>query len=134
MWEEGDMRGEEWVKMDKRKQEKERWEKIWGSRSNSDYKFIKGPGIPVHLKKGWSEERWSRYARFRLGDCLKRNRYWEDRDNKLCNVFGLELESWEHVWEVCSGLGVEKGWQEMRVEVLGEDGQGENWLKSIEML
>lgn len=28
MWEEGEMRGEEWIKMDKRKQEKERWKKI----------------------------------------------------------------------------------------------------------
>ncbi|CAD6216017.1 GSCOCG00011230001-RA-CDS, partial [Cotesia congregata] len=134
MWEEGEMREEEWVKMDKRKQEKERWEKNWGSRSNSNYKFVTGPGIPAYIKKGWSEERWSRYARFRLGDCLKGNRYWEDRDNKLCNVCGLELKSCEHVWEVCSGLGVEKGWQEIRVEVLGEDGQGKNWLKSIEML
>ncbi|CAD6215388.1 GSCOCG00011178001-RA-CDS [Cotesia congregata] len=45
------------------------------ARSNRDFKFIKGPGIPGYLKKGWSEERWSRVARFRLGDALKRGRY-----------------------------------------------------------
>ncbi|CAD6208881.1 GSCOCG00010703001-RA-CDS, partial [Cotesia congregata] len=75
-WEEGCMRGEELVRLEKRRQEKERWDRISEARSNSDYKFIKGSGIPGYLKKGWSEERWIRVARFRLGDTLKGSRYW----------------------------------------------------------
>lgn len=46
----------------------------------------------------------------------------------------MEEETWEHVWAVCSGLGLERGWQEMREEVLGDEGQGEGWLTGIEML
>lgn len=133
-WEEGCMRGEEFVRLEKRRQEKERWDRISEARSNRDYKFIKGPGIPGYLKKGWSEERWSRLARFRLGDALKGGRYWENKEDRLCNVCHLEEETWEHVWEVCSGLGVDRGWQEMRSEVLGDEGQGKTWLTGIEML
>ncbi|CAD6233755.1 GSCOCG00012307001-RA-CDS, partial [Cotesia congregata] len=69
-WEESLMKGEDLVRIEKRRQEKERWDRIWEARSNRDYKFIKGLGIPGYLKKGWSEERWNRVARFRLGDAL----------------------------------------------------------------
>ncbi|CAD6201948.1 GSCOCG00002867001-RA-CDS, partial [Cotesia congregata] len=108
-WEEGIMRGEDFVKKEKIRQEEERWERIGEAKSNKEYKFIKGIGIPGYLKKGWSEERWSRIARFRLGDYLKGGRYWESREDRLCSVCGMEEETWEHVWEVCSGLGLERG-------------------------
>lgn len=133
-WEEGLMRGEDMIKIEKVRQERERWDRIVGSRSNGDYKFSISGGTPGYLKKGWSEDRWSRIARFRLGDVLKGDRYWESREERLCNVCRRELETWDHVWEICSGLGWEKGWQEMRSQVLGEEGQGENWLIGIEML
>ncbi|CAD6219942.1 GSCOCG00011533001-RA-CDS [Cotesia congregata] len=128
------MRGEELVNIEIRRQERERWEKILVSESNRDYKFIKEKGIPGHLKKGRSEDRWCRMARFRLRDFLKGGRYWEEREKRLCEVCGREEEIWEHVWEVCSGMGLEKGWQEMRMEVLGGEGEGEEWIKGIEML
>ncbi|CAD6235336.1 GSCOCG00012413001-RA-CDS, partial [Cotesia congregata] len=126
------MRGEELIKVEKAKQERERWEKIWDSNSIREYKYIKRPGLPEYLKKDWGKERWRRIARFRLGDYLKGYRYWEEKESRICNVCGVELETWEHVWEVCSGWGVEKGWQEMRGQVLGGEGQGEIWLKEIE--
>ncbi|CAD6219041.1 GSCOCG00011509001-RA-CDS [Cotesia congregata] len=116
-WESGTMKGEELVNIEIRRQERERWEKILVSESNRDYKFIKEKGIPGYLKKGWSEDRWCRMARFRLGDFLKKGgRYWEEREKRLCEVCGREEETWEHVWEVCSGMGLEKCWQEMRMK------------------
>ena len=30
------------------------------------------------------------------------------------------------------GVGVDRGWQDMLGEVLGDDGQGEGWLKRID--
>lgn len=55
----------------------------------------------------------------------------------------MEEETLEHVWEVCTrwgreeGLGREKGWQEMKGEILGEGGEGEGgegeeWMKKLE--
>ncbi|CAD6216937.1 GSCOCG00011371001-RA-CDS, partial [Cotesia congregata] len=92
---ESTMRGKELVNIEKRRQERERWEKILRSER--------------YLKKGWSEDRWSRMAGFRLGDFLKGGRYWEEREYRLCEVCGREEETWEHVWEVCSGMGLDKG-------------------------
>ncbi|CAD6233891.1 GSCOCG00012333001-RA-CDS, partial [Cotesia congregata] len=126
---EGIMRKEDLVKEERKRQEMERWEKVCEARGNNDYKFIKGRGLPGYLKKGWNEERWARIARFRLGDVLKGGKYWEGREGRLCRVCGLEEETWEHVWEVCSRCGLEKGWKDMRKEVLGEA-----WLAEIEKL
>jgi hypothetical protein len=49
---------------EKERQAEERWRKIRDSRSNKWYKEIKREGIPIYLKKGWSEERWRRIIRF----------------------------------------------------------------------
>lgn len=46
---------------------------------------------------------------------------WEGEEKK-CRVCGRGEEMWEHVWEVCTNLGMEKGWQEMVYHVLGEGG------------
>ncbi|CAD6207993.1 GSCOCG00010269001-RA-CDS, partial [Cotesia congregata] len=51
-WELGTMRGEELVNIEKRRQERERWEKILRSESNREHKFIKERGISEYLKKG----------------------------------------------------------------------------------
>lgn len=38
------------------------------------------------MKEGWNEERWQRVAR--LGDGMKKNKYWEREENRLCRVCG----------------------------------------------
>jgi len=45
---------------------------------------------------------------------------------------GNESETWEHVWEECVSWGEGKGWQEIRETVLGESGEGEEWLRKLE--
>lgn len=42
---------------------------------------------------------------------------------------GGGLETWRHVWEECVSWKAEGGWQEMMEKVLGEDGEGEVWMK-----
>lgn len=38
---------------------------------------MKGKGISEYMKKEWKKERWQRIARFRLGDSMRRVKYWE---------------------------------------------------------
>jgi len=132
MREEGELRGEDVVARERRWQEEERWEKIRGSRYNRWYSRVKGRGIPMYLKKGWKEEKWQRVAKFRLGDGMRGNRYWEGDEEKKCRICGWGEETWEHVWEECTDWGMEKGWQEMVDGVLGEEGEGEVWMRKLE--
>ncbi|XP_043276027.1 uncharacterized protein [Venturia canescens] len=129
-WQSGDMKRENIVREERVRQEEGRWERIIKSRSNRDYKFVKERGIPRYLKKGWKEERWGRVARFRLGDEMRA--YWEQREGRECRMCTSSRETWEHVMEECTGWGAEEGWQSMREEVLGGEGQGEEWMKKIE--
>lgn len=126
------MRGEDIVWMERRRQDEERWKKVVEAKGNKEYKFVKGRGVPGYLKKGWEEGRWQRMARFKMGEEMKGTLYREVVEKRLCRKCGVEEETWEHVWEKCSGWGREKGWQEMREEVLGDDGKGEEWLEKIE--
>ena len=128
----GGDKGEEIVDRERKMQEEERWEKIGESKYNRWFGRVKGPGVPGYLKKGWGESRWQMVAKFRLGNGMRGGRYWEEGEKRRCRVFGWGEESWEHVWEVCMGWGVEKGWQEMVGEVVGEEGEGDEWLRSIE--
>jgi len=132
MREEGELRREDIVARERRWQEEERWEKIKGSRYNRWYSRVKGRGIPEYLKKGWKEEKWQRVAKFRLGDGMRGNRYWEGDEERKCRICGWGEETWEHVWEECTDWGVEKGWQEMVDEMLGEEGEGEVWMRKLE--
>lgn len=43
-----------------------------------------------------------------------------------------EEESWEHIWERCGVKGEEVGWQEAVEGILGEEGDGEGWMRMIE--
>lgn len=131
-WEEGEMRGEEMVRKEKKRQEEERWKKVVEARGNREYKFVKGRGVPGYLKKGWGERRWQRMARFRLGEEMRGTRFWGTEEERRCRVCGMEEETWEHVWEACTDWGRERGWQEVRDEVLGDEGGGEIWLEKIE--
>jgi len=115
-------------------QEKERWEKIRESKFNKWYGKVKGKGVPEYLRKGWSEERWQRVARFRLGEDMRGGKYWEREDRRKCRVCEGGEETWDHIWEECTDWGAERGWQEMVYEVLGEGGEGEEWMKDLEKM
>ncbi|XP_029155197.1 cytochrome P450 4g15-like [Nylanderia fulva] len=52
-------------------------------------------------------------ARYRLGNEVKGNRYWEKEEDRKCRICGRRLETWEHVWEECMDWGKEESWQEM---------------------
>ncbi|XP_053989994.1 uncharacterized protein LOC128882420 [Hylaeus volcanicus] len=131
---EGRLRGEEIVRREKEVQREERWRKIMESRYNTWYKMIKGEQVPRYLKKNWEEMRWQLVAGYRLGDKMKRGRYCEEEDRRRCRVCWGGIESWEHVWEECTDWGREKGWQEVVTEVLGEEGEGEVWMRRVEVM
>jgi len=83
-------------------------------RYNKWYKEVKDRGIPGYLKKGWGESRWSRVARFRLGNEVKERKHWKEEERKICRLCGgEEVETWEHVWERCRKWNDrEESWQE----------------------
>lgn len=73
---------------EKLKQKQERDEKIADSGYNRWYKRIRKNGIPDYLKKGWEETRWSRIARFRLGNEIRERLYWKKEENRRCRICG----------------------------------------------
>ncbi|TGZ50923.1 hypothetical protein DBV15_12006 [Temnothorax longispinosus] len=121
---------------EKAKQKQERMEKIVDSKYNRWYKFIRKDGIPGYLEKNWEEERWSRFARFRLGNEIREELHWEKEENRRCRICEREEETWEHIWEECTRW--EKwdgeGWQDVVENLLGEGGEGEEWMKAIEKM
>lgn len=137
--EEGEMGRVEYSVLERegrQRQIRERWKKIRESRYNVWYKEIRREGISKYLMKGWSEERWKRIIRFRLGNEMKGSCYWEEEEEekKVCRMCKIEEESWEHVWEECI-RGIEWGrgsWQERIGWVLGEEGDGEDALTELE--
>lgn len=43
------------------------------------------------------------------------------------------MESWEHVWEECREWESErKSWQEVVNRILGDNGEGEKWMRKVE--
>ena len=40
---------------------------------------------------------------------MKGGRYWEEEEDRMCRICGGGVETWEHVWEVCTGWGEERG-------------------------
>ncbi|KYN22664.1 hypothetical protein ALC57_04934 [Trachymyrmex cornetzi] len=115
-------------------QKGERWESIRGTRYNKWYGWIKGEGVPEYLKKGWGEGRWRRMARFRLGNEVREGRYWKGEEERCCRLCGNEEETWEYVWDGCRTWRTETGggWQEGGVRILGEEGEGEEWMREVE--
>lgn len=55
--------------------------------------------MPGYLKNGWRESRWQRIARYRLGNGMRGEKYWEKEEKKKCRICGIEDDTWEHVWE-----------------------------------
>jgi len=133
-----DWRGRfEEIERSSREKEKEgRWEKIRNSRYNRWYQWVRGEGVPRYLCSGWGESRWRRVIRFRLGNEMRGGRYWEEEKDRLCRLCGNGEETWEHTWEECrrwrEGGGGEESWQEVCGRVLGEEGEGESWMREVE--
>ncbi|KAK0171499.1 hypothetical protein PV327_011194, partial [Microctonus hyperodae] len=50
----------------------------------------------------------------------------------MCRVCGWKVETWAYVWVRCVGGGSRAVWQEMVGEVLGDDGEGNGWLRLVE--
>lgn len=50
-----------------------------------------------------------------------------------CRLCGGERETWEHVWERCRNwrMGGEGSWQEVCHKILGEEGEGEKWMREL---
>lgn len=119
---------------EKRRMEEERWEKIRKSKFNKWYGRIKEKRVPGCLRKEWKKKRWQRMAKFRLRDGLTGNRYWEREEEKMCRVCKEGKETWKHIWEEFTNCGVEKGWQKMVNEVLGEEREGEEWYTELKKL
>lgn len=79
-------------RIDRGRQRKGRWKRISSLRYNVCYRQIKGEGILGYLKKGWSERRWSRLARFRLGNGMRARWYWKEEEKSVECV----KTSWKH--------------------------------------
>lgn len=92
----------------------------------------KGRGGAGYLKKELGESRWQRVARYRLGGGMRGGKYWMAEEKRKCRVCGVGEETWEYVWEECADWRGGKSWQEMVGEVLGDEGEGESWLRELE--
>lgn len=120
------------MREEKELQRRERWERINESKYNRWYREVKEKEIPGYLKKGWGENRWRRAARFRLGCEVRGGRYWEGQEKVSYRLYGGEKETWD-VWEECRQWSKGGGsWQEAVGWVLGEEEEGEEWMREIE--
>jgi len=45
--------------------------------------LVKTVGIPEYLKRGWGESRWRRVMRYRLGNEMRKNLYWEGEGQEI---------------------------------------------------
>ena len=72
-------------------------------------------------------------SQIQAGERDEGGRYWEEEEERKCRVCGGEEKTWEHVLDRCSGEeGDEKGVGEKIMEILGEEGKGEEWMKRWE--
>ena len=72
-----------------------------------------------------------RVARFRLGNEMREERYWEAEEKRRCRLCEWELETWEHVVKECMREGEGDG-RERILEILEDDGRGERWMKRLQ--
>ena len=47
-------------------------------------------GVPMYLRQGWGDERCRRIARFRLGNKMGQEKYWEAEEGRRCRVSRCE--------------------------------------------
>ncbi|EZA50300.1 hypothetical protein X777_11286 [Ooceraea biroi] len=95
--------------------------------------MVRVEGVPKYLKRRWKEEKRNRVARYRLGNEMRRGRYWEREEDRKCRSCGGEIETWEHILE----RGREEperdeGIQEKVGRILAEDGRGEGWMNDLD--
>ena len=70
-----------------------------------------------------------------MGNEVRSGMYWETREKKVRRVCLWDEETWEHVWDGLVRGGEEVGsWQENKRKILGEDVEGEEWMKALEKL
>ena len=50
---------------------------------------VKEEGIeyPEYLKKSWTENRWKRMAKYRLGEGMREEMYWWKEEDRKCRVW-----------------------------------------------
>lgn len=89
----GELEYRELENRDRQRQEEERWKKIGDSKYSRWYGRMKGRGILGYLKKGWGESRWRKMERFSLRSEMRKGRYWEKREKKICRLCELEEET-----------------------------------------
>ena len=77
---------EEIEKRDREQQVIERWGKIEESKYSKWYKVVKKKGLPKYLEKGWGQRRWTRIARFRLGNEVKMYVLRKKGEQKMQNL------------------------------------------------
>ena len=127
-----------WLEIERKEKEicrRERKEEIRKSKYNKWYKEIRTPVLPKYLEKGWKEEKWARIARFRLGNGVKEAKYWKEVEKKKCRKCGWKIEIWEHILEECNEWKEDnRGTQDKILEILGEEGQREDWMEKWEMV
>jgi len=86
---EGEEKEAEYEKIEKRdnqKQKLDRSRSIEISRYNKWYKIIRVEGIPKYLEKGWTEKRWNRVLKFRMGNVMRERLYWEEEEKRKCRM------------------------------------------------
>lgn len=57
-----------------------------------------------------------------------------EEERRKCRMCEGGEETWEHIWEEYTEWGKDVGWQEMIEKVLGEEGEGEKWMKWLEKI
>ena len=68
-----------------------------------------------------------------MGNEVREGRYWEGEERRRCRLCGSDSETWEHIWEECRDWGRgDKNWQQVVSWVLGDDGEGEWWMRDVE--
>ncbi|KYN08022.1 hypothetical protein ALC62_00996 [Cyphomyrmex costatus] len=106
--------------------------KIWtrSSKYNESYVRIKTEAVPKYLREGGKDKRMIRIARFRMGNEMRRGRYWEDEERRVCRVCGAEEETWDHVLKRCAKWKEDE--KEMSMEdILDEGGGGDVWIRGL---
>ncbi|KYN08221.1 hypothetical protein ALC62_00796 [Cyphomyrmex costatus] len=118
------------TRRDKDIQKQEREDKMRSSKYNESYVRIKTEAVPKYLREGGKDKRMIRIARFRMGNEMRRGRYWEDEERRVCRVCGAEEETWDHVLKRCAKWKEDE--KEMSLEdILDEGGGGDEWIRGL---
>ncbi|KYN03581.1 hypothetical protein ALC62_05571 [Cyphomyrmex costatus] len=111
-----------------------RGEKVRGSRLCRlcvDYKRVNDLRAPEYIRKIKRNEgkKLQMNARWRCGNEVRGNRYWQSEEDKRCRLCEREKEEIDHLKEKCVYVEKKVG---RNFDVLNEDGRGHEWMKMIE--